>query len=115
MINEIPFADITLLKAEKCDLLRLAYAHQFGHSRKISAVAEVTRRLSKNKNSLAVGVSCILDHLTTVKATLNNQGKLRALLLHRSKPISCLNVSGEFDTRALDKIPRIGLALALKL
>ncbi|XVF67439.1 hypothetical protein PTKIN_Ptkin10aG0121800 [Pterospermum kingtungense] len=110
-----PTCDASIILAEKCDLLRLAYAHHFGHSRKISAVAEVTRRLSKNKNSLAVGVSCILDNLTTVKAKLNNQGKLQALLIHKIKPNSCLNISGEVDMKALDKIPRIGLALALML
>ncbi|XWS39864.1 hypothetical protein CRYUN_Cryun18bG0091100 [Craigia yunnanensis] len=110
-----PSSNASIILAERGDLLRLAYVHHIGHSRKIYAVAEVSRWLSKNKNSLAVGVSCILDNLTTVKATLNNQGKLQALLLHKIKPNSCLNISGEFDTKAIDKIPRIGLALALNL
>ncbi|XVE93507.1 hypothetical protein REPUB_Repub01dG0198700 [Reevesia pubescens] len=110
-----PSCNASIILAERGDLLRLAYVHHFGHSRKISAVAEATRRLSKTKNSLAVGVSCIVDHLPTVKATLNNRGKLQALLLHKIKPNSSLNISGEFDTKALDKIPRIGLALALML
>lgn len=102
-------------RAERGDLLRLTYEHHFGHPRKVSAVAEVSRRLSKNRNSLAVGISCILDNLTTVKATLNNQGKLKALLLHKIKPNSSLTISGEFNTKALDKVPKIGLALALML
>ncbi|MBA0815641.1 hypothetical protein Gohar_000401, partial [Gossypium harknessii] len=110
-----PSRDASIILAEKGDLLRLAYAHRFGQSRKISAVAEVTRRLSNNKNSLAVGVSCIADKLTTVKATLNNRGKLQALLVHKIKPNSSLNISAEFNMKALDKIPRIGLALALRL
>ncbi|XP_022745150.1 mitochondrial outer membrane protein porin 2-like [Durio zibethinus] len=110
-----PSCNASIILAERGDLLRLAYAHHFGHSRKISAVAEVTRRLSENKNSHAVGISCILDNLTTVKATLNNRGKLQALLLHKIKPNSRLNISGEFNTKALDKIPRIGLALTLML
>ncbi|KAA3488618.1 mitochondrial outer membrane protein porin 2-like isoform X1 [Gossypium australe] len=110
-----PSRDASIILAEKGDLLRLAYAHRFGRSRKISAVAEVTRRLSNNKNSLAVGVSCIADKLTTVKATLNNRGKLQALLVHNIKPNSSLNISAEFNMKALDKIPLIGLALALRL
>ncbi|XP_040940648.1 mitochondrial outer membrane protein porin 2 [Gossypium hirsutum] len=110
-----PSRDASIILAEKGDLLRLAYAHRFGQSRKISAVAEVTRRLSNNKNSLAVGVSCIADKLTTVKATLNNRGKLQALLVQKIKPNSSLNISAEFNMKALDKIPRIGLALALRL
>lgn len=115
------FADITLLssallwcinfRAERGDLLRLAYTHHFGRLRKISAFAEVTRRLSNNKSSLAVGVSCIVDNLTTAKTTLNDRGKLRPLLLHKIKPNSSLNISAEFNVKALDKIPRMGLAL----
>ncbi|KAK8316580.1 hypothetical protein V6Z12_A13G052200 [Gossypium hirsutum] len=97
--------------AERGDLLRLAYTHHFGRLRKISAFAEVTRRLSNNKSSLAVGVSCIVDNLTTAKTTLNDRGKLRPLLLHKIKPNSSLNISAEFNMKALDKIPRIGLAL----
>ncbi|XP_021284311.1 mitochondrial outer membrane protein porin 5-like [Herrania umbratica] len=110
-----PSCDASIILAERGDLLRLAYVHHFGHSRKISAVAEVTRRLSKNKNTFAVGGSCIVDHLTAVKAKLNNQGKLQALLHHMISPNSWLTLSGEFDTKALDKRPRIGLALALRL
>lgn len=56
-----------------------------------------------------------MDHLTTVKAKLNNQGKLQALLRHMINPNSWLTISGEFDTKALDKKPGIGLALALRL
>ncbi|XP_017971505.1 PREDICTED: mitochondrial outer membrane protein porin 2 [Theobroma cacao] len=110
-----PSCDASIILAERGDLLRLAYVHHFGHLRKISAVAEVTRRLSKNKNTFAVGGSCIVDHLTTVKAKLNNQGKLQALLRHMINPNSWLTISGEFDTKALDKKPGIGLALALRL
>ncbi|MBA0667342.1 hypothetical protein Goklo_000442 [Gossypium klotzschianum] len=76
-----------------------------------SAFVEVTRRLSNNKCSLAVGVSCIVDNLTTAKATLNDRGKLRPLLLHKIKLNSSLNISAEFNMKALDNIPRIGLAL----
>ncbi|XP_039006477.1 mitochondrial outer membrane protein porin 5-like [Hibiscus syriacus] len=107
--------DASITLAEKGDLLRLAYVRHFGGRRKVSAVAEVTRGLSNNKNSLAVGVSCIVDKLTTAKATLNNRGMLQALLIHRIEPNSSLKMSGEFDMKALDKIPRIGLALALIL
>ncbi|KAK5770531.1 hypothetical protein PVK06_046682 [Gossypium arboreum] len=106
-----PSHDASIILAERGDLLRLAYTHHFGRLRKISAFAEVTRRLSNNKSSLAVGVSCIMDNLTTAKTTLNDRGKLRPLLLHKIKPNSSLNISAEFNMKALDKIPRIGLAL----
>ncbi|TYI99898.1 hypothetical protein E1A91_A13G049700v1 [Gossypium mustelinum] len=110
-----PSHDASIILAERGDLLRLAYTHHFGRLRKISAFAEVTRRLSNNKSSLAIGVSCIVDNLTTAKTTLNDRGKLRPLLLHKIKPNSSLNISAEFNMKALDKIPRIGLALSWKL
>ncbi|OMO73880.1 hypothetical protein CCACVL1_17093 [Corchorus capsularis] len=110
-----PSFDASIILADRGDLLRLAYVHHFGRSRKISAVAEVTRRLSKNKNTLAVGGSCILDHQTTVKAKLNHCGNLHALLCYKMNPNFCLNISTELDIKDRNKIPKIGLAVALTL
>lgn len=45
---------------------------------------------------------------------LNNHGKLGAVLQHELIPKSVLTISSEFDTKALDKTPRFGIALALK-
>ncbi|KAG0485412.1 hypothetical protein HPP92_009491 [Vanilla planifolia] len=42
-----------------------------------SAVAEITRKFSTNENIFTVGAAYELDPLTTVKARLNNSGKLR--------------------------------------
>ncbi|KAF9598943.1 hypothetical protein IFM89_033141, partial [Coptis chinensis] len=52
--------------------------------------------------------------LLMVKARLNSNGKLGALLQHELKPKSVLTISSEIDTKALDKNPRFGLALAIK-
>jgi voltage-dependent anion channel protein 2 len=55
-----------------------------------------------------------LDVLTTVKARLNNHGKVAALLQHEWRPKSLVTISGEVDTKALEKAAKMGLAISLK-
>ncbi|KAF5733206.1 putative Porin/voltage-dependent anion-selective channel protein [Tripterygium wilfordii] len=110
-----PICDASIILADKGDLIRASFVHYFDQGRKIAAVAEITRRFSKKENNLTVGGSCSVDHHTTIKAKLDNHGKLNALLMHKFKPKSYLTISGEFNTIALDKHPKIGLALALSL
>ncbi|PKA59900.1 Mitochondrial outer membrane protein porin 5 [Apostasia shenzhenica] len=109
-----PDYDVSIILAEKGDLLRASYVYHLDEKQKSSTVAEITRRFSTNENTFTVGGACALDPQTTVKARLNNSGKLGALLQHEVKPRSFLTLSGEFETKALDKNPKFGLALALK-
>ena len=67
-----------------------------------------------NENGITVRGSYAIDHLTLVKAKLNNYGKLGAVLQHEVIPKSVLTISSEVDTKALEKNPRFGLAIALK-
>lgn len=100
-------------RGDKGDSLRASYVYLFDDEQKTSVVAEVTRRFSTNDNTFTVGGSYAVDPLTTMKARLNNSGKLAALIDTRAKSILA-TISGEFDTKALDKPPKFGLALALK-
>jgi voltage-dependent anion channel protein 2 len=45
-----------------------------------------------------------LDPLTTLKARLNNAGKASALVQHEWRPKSFFTVSGEVDTKVIEKI-----------
>lgn len=101
-------------RADKGDTLRASYVHHLDAKQKSAAVAEITRKFSTNENTLTVGSLYELDPLTSVKTRLNNGGKFGALLQHQLRPNNVLTISGEFDTKALDKKPRFGLALALK-
>lgn len=103
-----------LIREDKLDTLRASYVHHLDEIQKTSAVAEIVRQFSANKNIFTVGVQYALDPQTFVKARVNNSGKLAALLQHELKPKSFLTLSGEFDTKALEKAPKFGLALALK-
>lgn len=82
-------------------------------SKRISAVAEITRRFSSKENTFTVG-GYIFGGMTTVKARLNNNGKLRTLLQHEIKHKSILKISTECNIKALDKVPKIGWAIAFK-
>lgn len=94
--------------------MRASYVHHFDESQRSSTVLEILRRFSINENTVTVGGQYALDPWTTVKARLNNFGKLGALLQHEVRPKSMLTISGEFDTKALERTPKFGLALALK-
>lgn len=76
--------------------------------------AEVTHSFSTNENTITVGTQHQLDPLTTVKARVNNLGKANALIQHEWRPKSLFTISGEVDTKAVDKSAKFGLALALK-
>ncbi|KAF6139062.1 hypothetical protein GIB67_010788 [Kingdonia uniflora] len=106
--------DASIILADKGDSLRASYVHHLDNLKLNSCVAEISRRFSTNENTFTVGGSYALDPLTSVKARLSNHGKLGALLQHQLQPKSVLTLSSEFDTKALDKNPRFGLALALK-
>ncbi|KAM1794719.1 hypothetical protein TB2_034384 [Malus domestica] len=59
-----------------------------------------------------------VDHQTVVKASvvkarLDGSGDVKTVLQYSIRPKSRLSISGEFNTKALDKIPKIGLALSL--
>lgn len=102
------------LSGDKGDTIKASYVHHLDQLKKSAAVGEIIRRFSSNENTFTVGGSYAVDHLTVVKAKLNNHGRLAALLQHEVIPKSLLTISGEIETKALDKNPRFGLAIALK-
>lgn len=81
---------------------------------KTAVGAEVSHNFSTNENTITVGTQHALDPLTTVKARVNNFGKASALIQHEWRPKSLFTISGEVDTRAIEKSAKVGLALALK-
>jgi len=102
-----------LIMADKGDTIKVCGLYNFDNKQKVSAVVELTRKLSKKNNTLTVGGLYTVDAQATVKARLNDTGSLAALLRLQVKPKSHLMISGEFDMKALDRPPKIGLALAL--
>lgn len=109
-----PDSSASIILGDKGDSIRASYVHHLDQFKKSAAVGEITRKFSTNENTFTVGGSYAIDHLTVVKAKLNNNGKLGALLQHEVIPKSVLTVSGEVDTKALEKNPKFGLAIVLR-
>ncbi|KAE8729977.1 Mitochondrial outer membrane protein porin 1 [Hibiscus syriacus] len=99
---------------DKGDTLNASYYHIVSPMTNTAVGAELTHSFSINDNSLTIGTQHALDPLTTVKARLNNYGRASALIQHEWQPKSLFTISGEVDTRAIEKSAKVGLALALK-
>ncbi|KAI3842357.1 hypothetical protein MKW98_026147 [Papaver atlanticum] len=119
-LNQSPAVDVTATVGSPSfafgDTLTASYVHHLDALKRTSGVAEVCRKFSTNENT--VGGSYAVDPLTSVKYRLNNHGNLgsllAALMQRELKLKSFLTLSGEFDTKALDKVSRFGLSLAVK-
>lgn len=103
-----------IVRNDKGDTLRASYYHTVSPLTNTAVGAELSHSFSSNDNTLTIGTQHALDPLTTVKARLNNYGKASALIQHEWRPKSLFTISGEVDTRAIEKSAKIGLALALK-
>ncbi|XP_028792433.1 mitochondrial outer membrane protein porin 2-like isoform X2 [Neltuma alba] len=109
-----PNSSTSVILADKGDSLRASYLQHLDHLNGGAVVGEISRRFSTNENTLTVGCSYVINGQTFVKAKLNNHGNLSALLQHEVIPKSFLTISGAFQTQALERSPKFGLALALK-
>ncbi|XP_014498228.1 outer plastidial membrane protein porin [Vigna radiata var. radiata] len=99
---------------DKGDALNAAYYHVVNPLTNTAVGAEVTHRFSTNENTLTLGTQHALDPLTTLKARVNNFGKTSALIQHEWRPKSFFTISGEVDTKAIEKSAKVGLSLVLK-
>lgn len=105
---------IDIYRNDKGDTLSASYYHTVSPLTNTAVGAELTHSFSSNENTLTMGTQHALDPLTTVKARVNNYGKASALIQHEWRPKSLFTISGEVDTRAIEKSAKIGLAVALK-
>ncbi|KAG6580980.1 hypothetical protein SDJN02_19587 [Cucurbita argyrosperma subsp. argyrosperma] len=114
----LSFANADLIASltlnDKGDTLSASYYHTVNPLTSTAVGAEVAHSFSSNENTITVGTQHALDPLTTVKARVNNFGKASALIQHEWRPKSLFTVSGEVDTKAIEKSAKVGLALVLK-
>ncbi|PIN17015.1 Porin/voltage-dependent anion-selective channel protein [Handroanthus impetiginosus] len=104
----------SLFVNDKGQTITASYFHTVSPLTNTSVGAELTHSFSSNENTLTIGAQHSLDPLTSVKARVNNYGKASALLQHEWRTKSLITISGEVDTRAIEKSAKIGLSLALK-
>ncbi|KAK4263403.1 hypothetical protein QN277_028815 [Acacia crassicarpa] len=98
----------------KGDTLKASYYHTVSPLTNTAVGAELSHIFSNNENTFTIGTQHALDPLTAVKARVNNYGLASALIQHDWTPKSRFTLSGEVDTRAIDKSAKVGIALALK-
>ncbi|KAB2064488.1 hypothetical protein CXB51_024432 [Gossypium anomalum] len=114
----LSFSNVDLIASltlnEKGDSLNASYYHIVNPMTNTAVGAEVTHSFSTNENTITIGTQHALDPLTMVKARVNNAGKASALIQHEWRPRSLITISGEVDTKSIDKSAKVGLALALK-
>ncbi|OAY23029.1 mitochondrial outer membrane protein porin 2 [Manihot esculenta] len=109
-----PDSNASVILADKGDSIKASYMHYLDLQNQATVVGEISRRFSTNENTLTVGCSYMADPQTLFKAKLNNHGNLGVLIQHELKPKSFLTISGAFDTKDLQKNPKLGFALSLK-
>ncbi|KAM7252554.1 hypothetical protein ACFE04_024437 [Oxalis oulophora] len=99
---------------DKGDTLNASYYHIVSPLSNTAVGAEISHSFSSNENTLSIGTQHALDPLTTIKGRVNNSGKASALIQHQFRPKSFFTLSGEVDTKAIEKSAKVGLAVALK-
>ncbi|GER41447.1 voltage-dependent anion channel [Striga asiatica] len=99
---------------DKGETVNASYFHTVSPLSNTAVGAEFTHSFATNENTLTIGTQHMLDPLTSVKARVDNYGKASALIQHEWRPKSLVTISGEVDTRAIEKSAKIGLAVAIK-
>ena len=96
------------------DTLVASYYHLVKHHSGTAVGAELSHSFSRNESTLIFGSQHSLDPHTIVKARFNNYGMASALVQHEWRPKSFITISGEVDTKAIEKSTKVGLSLVLK-
>ncbi|GAY37135.1 hypothetical protein CUMW_026730 [Citrus unshiu] len=107
-----PDFSAALLLADKGQALKASYIHAVDPF--TSVAAEMTHRFSTYQNSFTIGSSHLVDPLTLVKTRLSDGGKFAVQFQREWRPKSLVTVSAEYDSKAINSAPKMGLAIALK-
>ncbi|KMZ69549.1 Porin/voltage-dependent anion-selective channel protein [Zostera marina] len=105
---------VSLNLNNKGESLNASYYHLVNKKTSTAVGGEFSHSMSSNENTLTFGSQHALDPLTTVKARVNNFGKASALIQHEWRPKSLITLSGEVDTKAIEKSSKVGVSLVLK-
>eukprot|EP00850_Spirogloea_muscicola_P022211 SM000283S10683 [mRNA] locus=s283:110148:112321:+ [translate_table: standard] len=103
---------VAAILADKGETLKGSFLHAVNPYATVGG--EIAHSFAKNENTFTLGSAYTLDALTTLKGRVNNHGSVAGLVQHEWRPKSTITISGEVDTKALDKSAKVGLAIALK-
>ena len=90
------------------------FYHPLNPPTRTAVAAELKHRFSADATTLTVGAQHALFPFTLVKARMNTDGKVSAVLRQEVRKRFYVSIAGEMDLRDSKNIPRIGLSMALK-
>lgn len=103
-----------LLLTDKGQALKASYIHYVDSKNGTTVAAELIHRFSSYRNNFSIGSSHAIDPFTIVKTRLSDNGKIATLLQREWRPKSLITFSAEYDSKAVNATPKLGLALTLK-
>ncbi|OMO90812.1 Eukaryotic porin/Tom40 [Corchorus capsularis] len=100
--------------SDNFDTVKASFYHALNAPTRTALAAELKHRFSMDSTStLTIGAQHALFPCTMIKARLNTDGKVSALLRHQVLNKFHVSIAGETDFKDSINTPRIGLSLAL--
>lgn len=112
-INKPDFA-VAVILVDMGQTVKASYIHTVNQSTRTEVAAEMIHRLSSFDNTFTIGSSHGIDPFTTLKTRFSNDGKVGLTCQREWRPKSLVTFSAEYDSKAPNASPKLGLALALK-
>ncbi|XP_024024416.1 mitochondrial outer membrane protein porin 4 [Morus notabilis] len=109
-----PDFSAALLLTDKGQALKASYIHYVDTKNGTTVAAELIHRFSSYQNTFTIGSSHAVDPFTVIKTRFSDDGKAAMLCQHEWRPKSLFTFSAQYDSKAVNAAPKLGLALALK-
>ncbi|XWS60605.1 hypothetical protein CRYUN_Cryun07bG0049900 [Craigia yunnanensis] len=107
------FLIASLTLSDSFDSVKASFYHPLNPPTRTAVAAELKHRFSEGATTLTVGAQHALFPFTLVKARMNTDGKVSAVLRQEVWQRFYVSIAGEIDLRDSYNIPRIGLSMAL--
>ncbi|PIA41442.1 hypothetical protein AQUCO_02200094v1 [Aquilegia coerulea] len=114
MVFNNPDLSAALMLADKGETLKLSFIQSVNPVSGFTVAAEMTHKFTTYENTFTFGTSCAVDASTLVKARASHNGKIGMLCQREWRPKSLVTFSAEYDSKAINAPPKLGLSVALK-
>ncbi|WRX17639.1 Eukaryotic porin/Tom40 - like 5 [Theobroma cacao] len=108
------FLIASLTLSDSFDSAKASFYCALNPPTRTAVAAELKHRFSEDATTLTVGAQHALFPLTLVKARMDTDGKVSAVLRQQVWQRFYVSIAGEMNLRDSNYIPRIGLSMALK-
>ncbi|XP_022738940.1 mitochondrial outer membrane protein porin of 36 kDa-like [Durio zibethinus] len=108
------FLIASLTLSDSFDSVKASFYHLLNAPTRTAIAAELKHRSSSDATTLTIGAQHALFPFTLVKARMNTDGKVSAVLRQAVWQRFYVSIAGEIDLADSNNVPRIGLSMALK-